>query len=169
MPPPHTHPPIHEAKTSFTSSTTLHCQRHRSNFPMTNTQVLRQKRKYEKYKKEKTRFEPIKKRTQKKTRATQPNCRDSRNRRRGSIYKCSCPTKVAQEAASTLSDSTELIELQEEQCWTEAKAPMYSTRPTRRLLRGFFTSHVLLPDSTKPAKLQTSCILVFPTLRVLLD
>ena len=65
VPPPHTHPPIHEAKTSFTSSTTLHCQRHRSNFPMTNTQVLRQKRKYEKYKKEKTRFEPIKKRTQK--------------------------------------------------------------------------------------------------------
>ena len=38
--------------------------------------------------------------------------------------KCSCPTKVAQEAASALSDSAELIELQEKQCWTEAKAPM---------------------------------------------
>ena len=52
VPPPHTHPPIHEAKTSFTSSTTLHRQRQRSNFPMTNAQVLRQRRKYEKYKKQ---------------------------------------------------------------------------------------------------------------------
>ena len=38
--------------------------------------------------------------------------------------KCPCLTKVAQEAASALSDSTGLIELQEKQCWTEVKAPM---------------------------------------------